>query len=449
MLVFHAADARVTFDVSIEEMPGTQLEGLPPFSDFHDAITRHVLAAGAQWAQYLVGTAVVSVRVALYPQGDLPADNAQLLADTPNTFRGRTATVRVDNGVDIVEFAPAFRIRTGRAIDSSGEPDVTIRVGEQYLKTMLYFDPDPFNRTGPVPPDRTEAFGRFVHELGHALGMNGFYRGDGTFDSTSMLSTFDHFIAVDPSGNSSFTGPLSMQLYSGPVPLTPNQRGHLGSDADPRLFSIEAAEAMNGKTVYNGTRYDVSELDVRILCDIGVPCVLNGGTPTPVSTPVDTPTPEVAVEYYNASMDHYFVTAIADEVTKLDNGVIGGWARTGASFHVFPVGTTGAASVCRFFSASFAPKSSHFYTPFESECATVRNNADWQFEAKVFSVALPDPNGNCASALIPLYRLYNNGLGGAPNHRYTTASDIRSTMIGRGWIPEGMGALGVVACVPQ
>ena len=50
---------------------------------------------------------------------------------------------------------------------------------------------------------------------------------------------------------------------------------------------------------------------------------------------------------------------------------------------------------------------------------------------------------------LPLYRLYNDGQGGAPNHRYTTSPTVRAAMMGRGWTPEGMGSLGVIACVPQ
>jgi hypothetical protein len=49
----------------------------------------------------------------------------------------------------------------------------------------------------------------------------------------------------------------------------------------------------------------------------------------------------------------------------------------------------------------------------------------------------------------PLYRLYNNGQGGAPNHRYTTRIDVRQQMITQGWVSEGYGPLGAIACVPQ
>ena len=159
---------------------------------------------------------------------------------------------------------------------------------------------------------------------------------------------------------------------------------------------------------------------------------------------VDSP----AIEYRHAEWDHYFVTASTDEIAKLDAGVFAGWARTGESFKVLPLDTAGKANVCRFFSVSFAPKSSHFYTPSARECATVKENPDWEFEAEVFAVGLPDTGGNCAGGTLPLYRLYNDGQGGAPNHRYTTSAATRSDMLAQGWISEGTGDLGVIACVP-
>jgi len=154
------------------------------------------------------------------------------------------------------------------------------------------------------------------------------------------------------------------------------------------------------------------------------------------------------IEYYHAAFDHYFVTSIADEIAKLDNGTFAGWARTGESFKAYAAGTPGAADVCRFFSTAFSPKSSHFYTPSATECATVKGNPNWQFEAVVFGGPTPDSAGTCAPGTQPLYRLYNNGQGAAPNHRYTTSLATRQAMLAKGWIPEGNGALGVIACSP-
>ncbi|HVF62733.1 MAG TPA: PQQ-dependent sugar dehydrogenase [Casimicrobiaceae bacterium] len=157
----------------------------------------------------------------------------------------------------------------------------------------------------------------------------------------------------------------------------------------------------------------------------------------------------IAVEYVHAAFGHYFVTSLPNEIAALDNGTFSGWARTGLSFAVAPAGAPGHAAMCRFFSASFAPKSSHFYTPFTNECDGVRQNARWQFEGDIFAVLLPDAAGNCTSSARPLYRLYNNGQGGAPNHRYTASVDVRARMLAQGWVPEGLGSQGVIGCVAR
>ncbi len=162
------------------------------------------------------------------------------------------------------------------------------------------------------------------------------------------------------------------------------------------------------------------------------------------------PTTATAVEYYHAAFDHYFVTAIADEIAKIDAGVFVGWARTGRSFAVYTGAGAGRVPVCRFFSAAFAPKSSHFYTASASECVTVKSNPDWQFEGEVFFVGLPaaDASATCAAGTIPVYRLYNNGMGASPNHRFTVELETQGTMIAAGWVPEGYG-VGVTMCVPR
>ena len=49
----------------------------------------------------------------------------------------------------------------------------------------------------------------------------------------------------------------------------------------------------------------------------------------------------LSVEYYNASLDHYFMTADANEVSILDAGIaIPGWQRTGYTFKVYPPEST-------------------------------------------------------------------------------------------------------------
>jgi hypothetical protein len=103
--------------------------------------------------------------------------------------------------------------------------------------------------------------------------------------------------------------------------------------------------------------------------------------------------------------------------------------------------------VCRFFSTNFAPKSSHFYTPNVAECGGLKSNPDWQFEAEVFHM-ITSPLGTCPAGTIPVYRLYNNGEGGAPNHRYTIEPQTKALMMGLAWVPEGNGADVVFMCSP-
>ena len=167
-----------------------------------------------------------------------------------------------------------------------------------------------------------------------------------------------------------------------------------------------------------------------------------------LSVPPTGGTRRAAVEYYHAEWDHYFITDIPGEIAKLDNGTFVGWARTGEGFDVYPDFPPGTAGVCRFFSTSFGLRSSHFYTPNAGECGVVRRNADWQLEGVVFGVSAPGPQGSCPAGMQPVYRLYNDGQGAAPNHRYTTSTATRERMLARGWIPEGYGPLGVIMCAP-
>lgn len=156
-----------------------------------------------------------------------------------------------------------------------------------------------------------------------------------------------------------------------------------------------------------------------------------------------------AVEYFHAGWGHYFVTAFPDEIAVLDGGAFGGaWTRTGQTFDVWPAQEPGTSPVCRFFSTSFSPRSSHFYTPFAGECDTLRQNKDWQFEAIAFHLRTPDAIGDCPAGTAPLYRLYNNGTSGAPNHRYTKSRTIVAHMRGQGWSSEGSGPDVTFACLP-
>ena len=156
-----------------------------------------------------------------------------------------------------------------------------------------------------------------------------------------------------------------------------------------------------------------------------------------------------AVEFFHAEFGHYFVTVDPDEIALLDAGTkIRGWTRTGYSFSVAGDATGGSLPVCRFFSTAFAPKSSHFYTPYAAECESLKAGSTWMYESVAFYLTLPSAAGTCAADATAIYRLYNNGLGDAPNHRYTAVRAVFDAMRDQGWIAEGDGATGIFACGP-
>lgn len=154
-----------------------------------------------------------------------------------------------------------------------------------------------------------------------------------------------------------------------------------------------------------------------------------------------------AVEFFHRDFDHYFVTTNPVEIANLDTGRTPGWQRTGQSFAVYAAGDTGRSPVCRFFSEAFAPKSSHFYAPRGFGCEAVLANPGWQYEGDVFFTPIPAADGSCPAGTVAVFRLYNDGMGGAPNHRFTTSEETFAAMHRDGWIAEGAG-VGVGMCSP-
>ena len=228
-------------------------------------------------------------------------------------------------------------------------------------------------------------------------------------------------------------------IPNGFLPLTNGTINYAGVDQ-----VTYTALPTDGTSAINRSGTIVQNVAINFAGDSGS---VTGGPPPPQAG--------VAVEYYYDVWNFYFMTSFAPEITALDGGAFGGaWKRTGQTFNVWPSASNASAvPTCRFFSIAFAPKSSHFYTPFPTECALVQTDpalhAAWEYEAIAFYIQLADANGLCSAGTIPLYRAYNNGMGGAPNHRYTTSLTILNQMLAAGWVFEGNGNTMVFACVPQ
>jgi hypothetical protein len=99
---------------------------------------------------------------------------------------------------------------------------------------------------------------------------------------------------------------------------------------------------------------------------------------------------------------------------------------------VLPTGAFGAQDVCRFFSATFAPKSSHLYASLQSECDSLTTANVWTFEGLVFALQLRSPLGVCPTGTNPLFREYNNGQAPRPTIATSVASGAGAARVGRG-----------------
>jgi len=146
----------------------------------------------------------------------------------------------------------------------------------------------------------------------------------------------------------------------------------------------------------------------------------------------------LAVEYYNAALDHYFMTSLANELAILDAGIaIPGWERTGYQFKVFSLSSASGTAACRFFGTPGIGPNSHFFTILPNECDAVKHNPLWLFEGFVFRTEGPDVIGACPANRVPVIRMYNDGKGGEASHRYLTSHSEVAVMLGQGWIVEG------------
>ncbi len=161
------------------------------------------------------------------------------------------------------------------------------------------------------------------------------------------------------------------------------------------------------------------------------------------------------VEYRNASLDHYFVSALAPDIDALDSGRTPGWTRTGLSFKAWPAADLNVNPVCRFY---IPPQrgNSHFISASPDECANVLdrtrsdpNYSGYVYESpNVFYIALPDvATGACPVGTTPVYRLFDNRVDA--NHRYAADRAARTDMLAHGYIAEGYGPDAVAMCAPQ
>ena len=163
----------------------------------------------------------------------------------------------------------------------------------------------------------------------------------------------------------------------------------------------------------------------------------NGGAYEKFFTTQVTVAPTTAVvEYYSATIDHFFMSIGSSEISIIDRGGAGDWKRTGQKFNAWTRqadASPSAKPVCRFYARG---PNSHFFTANAQECDYLKameqqGRADaaangqqfmgWGYEGIAFWALVPDANGVCASGTTAVKRYYNNRAAqNDSNHRFTT-----------------------------
>jgi len=154
------------------------------------------------------------------------------------------------------------------------------------------------------------------------------------------------------------------------------------------------------------------------------------------------------VEFYNAQLDHYFITWVVDEIATLDAGIIiKGWTRTGKALKTYTKPQPGTSPVCRYYIPP-GLGDSHFFGRGTVECnATGQKNPSFFLEDPAFMQMFLPSGGVCPANTTQVYRVFSNRADA--NHRYMTDKSVRDQMAGLGWLIEGDGPDAVVMCAPQ
>jgi hypothetical protein len=159
------------------------------------------------------------------------------------------------------------------------------------------------------------------------------------------------------------------------------------------------------------------------------------------------------VEYFAYDKDvagaiagRFGYAATTDEQKVFDASAA--WIRTGQSFK-----SGGYVSVCSVATAVALDASTRLYSASAKECAALAALPVFPVAGTPIRASRPIPATTpgaavtCPTATVPLYRLFNNGMGAGKGigHRFLTSNAVRQDMVRlASWIDEG-----VAMCVPQ
>jgi len=145
------------------------------------------------------------------------------------------------------------------------------------------------------------------------------------------------------------------------------------------------------------------------------------------------------VEYYNRTLDSYFITGRANEQAALDG--IADFQRTGMTFQATAAAAGGAGStrICRFYISVTSPyTSTHFYGREGVDCEQIRNANVAGFTWEDYDFATQQPtSGACPGGSTAVYRGFRAAANGkTSNHRYSTTLGDYNAAIAAGYVGE-------------